>query len=137
MFILKLTAICCMYDILRGSADLTFESFQKGYLDSLGLICVGKKHSTITWIRNWHVGAQWVVDKSSGRKPEQTLEVFTVDEWSQGEGNLILSRRRRRGASWFWRCPVNTVWCVEPSGSWWRLGWWFSRLFSTSYKNKM
>lgn len=38
MFILKLTAICCMYDILRGSADLTFESFQKGYLDSLGLM---------------------------------------------------------------------------------------------------
>lgn len=33
--ILKITAICCMYDILRGSADLTFESFQKGYLDSL------------------------------------------------------------------------------------------------------
>lgn len=44
------------------------------------------------------MGAQWVVDKSSGRKPEQTLEVFTMDEKSRGEGNLILSRRRR-GAS--------------------------------------
>lgn len=38
-----------------------------------------------------------------GNQSKISREVFTVEECSQGEGNLILSRRRHRGAPGFGR----------------------------------